>query len=97
MDLPIDYATSYFLSGLKLEIQLTIRMFMPKNVQHAIILSKIEEAKMLIHQKGKVLSKSFMNYSDHTSTSQFHANPSGHNFKPLLPLPTFPALPSNER
>ena len=51
VDLPEDYATSCFLSGLKPKIQLTLRMFMPKSVQHARILAKIEEAKMSVQSK----------------------------------------------
>ncbi|XP_071924436.1 uncharacterized protein [Coffea arabica] len=35
VDLPEDYATSCFISGLKTEIQLAVRMFMPKTLQHA--------------------------------------------------------------
>ena len=48
VDLPEDYATSCFVSGLKPEIQLTVRMFMPRNVQHARTLAKIEEAKVFV-------------------------------------------------
>nr|XP_027126014.1 uncharacterized protein LOC113742375 [Coffea arabica] len=102
VELPEDYATSCFMSGLKPEIQLSVRMFMPKNVQHPRTLAKIVEAKVLVQQKGKGLSKPFTSYPGHTSNSaSFHANPSGHKWKvdskPLLPLPTFPALPSNEK
>ena len=101
VDLPEDYATSCFLSGLKPEIQLTVRMFMPKNVQHARILAKIEEAKISVQSKGKVISKPFVNYSDRSNTLPFHVNVPSHKWKTdskaVLPLPTLPALPSNER
>ncbi|XP_071927614.1 uncharacterized protein [Coffea arabica] len=101
VDLPKDYATSCFLSGLKPEIQLILRMFMPKNVQHARILTKIEEAKMIVQSKEKVMSKSFLNYSDRTGTTQFRAHAPSHKWKTdskaVLPLPMFPALPNNER
>ena len=101
VDLPKDYATSCFLSGLKPEIQLILRMFMPKNVQHARILTKIEEAKMIVQSKEKVMSKSFLNYSDRTGTTQFRAHAPSHKWKTdskaVLPQPMFPALPNNER
>ena len=48
VDLPEDYATSCFLSGLKPEIQLIVRMFMPKNVAHVRALAKIEEARLIM-------------------------------------------------
>ena len=76
-------------------------MFIPKNMQHARVLPKIEEAKLLMHQKGIPLPKICMNYQGHTNTSQFHTGPSGSKWevdpKPLLPLLTFPGLPNNEK
>ena len=45
VDLPEDYATSCFISGLKPDIQLSVRMFMPKNIRHARILARMEETK----------------------------------------------------
>lgn len=56
-------------------------------------------------QKGKVLPKFSMNYQDHVNSTQSHSSASGTKWradpkpdsKPLLPLPIFPALPSNER
>ena len=59
VDLPEDYATSYFLSGLKTEIQLAVRMFMPKTLQHARTLAKPEEAKMLTQQRKGVIKTGF--------------------------------------
>ncbi|XP_071905722.1 uncharacterized protein [Coffea arabica] len=104
VDLPEDYATSCFISGLKPDIQLSVRMFMPKNICHARILARMEEAKGVTQQKGKMPPRFSMSYQDHASTSQGHASIPGNKWKadprPLLPspqVPTFPALPSNER
>ena len=48
-----DYVVNCFLSGLKEEIQLAVRMFMPKSLHHAQSLAIMEEAKPLCHHKGK--------------------------------------------
>mgnify|MGYP004712318473 CR=1 FL=1 len=53
LKLPKDYAINCFLSGLKEEIQLAVRMFMPKSLHHAQSLAIMKEAKPLYHQKGK--------------------------------------------
>ena len=45
VDLPESYAVSCFIRGLKEEIQLAVRMFTPRDLQHVVGLAKIEEAK----------------------------------------------------
>ena len=113
MDLPEDYATSCFLSGLKPEIELAIRMFMPKNVARARALAKIEEANLFIQQKAKFSTKvssnlldpanntHHVNNSSHHWRKNSHVRTSGHsgkkNIRPLLPTPSLPALPSTGR
>ena len=47
VDLPEQYAVSCFIRGLKEEIQLAKRMFVPRVLQHAVGLPKIEEARIL--------------------------------------------------
>lgn len=52
VDLPESYTVSYFLSGLKDEIQIAVKMFMPKTLSHAICLAKMEEKKLAASQKS---------------------------------------------
>lgn len=42
-----SYVVSYFLSGLKEEMQLSVKMFMPRTIQHAKTLARLEETKIL--------------------------------------------------
>ena len=46
VDLSEPYTVSCFIRGLKEEIQLAVRMFMPRDLQHAIGLAKIEKARI---------------------------------------------------
>ena len=52
VDLSEEYAVSCFLSGLKEDIQTGVRMFMPRTLQHAIGLAKLEESKITSNGKG---------------------------------------------
>nr|XP_027096102.1 uncharacterized protein LOC113716000 [Coffea arabica] len=80
LDLPEDYATSYFLSGLKPEIQLTVRMFMPKNVAH--VNDPITKRCQMSH---------YWKNNSHAGTSNHQWRK---NAWPLLPTSSVPALPS---
>ena len=59
VDLLEDYATSCFLSGLKAEIQLVVRMFMLRTLQFVRMLAKLEEAKILTQQKKGMIKTGF--------------------------------------
>ncbi|XP_071917161.1 uncharacterized protein [Coffea arabica] len=47
MDLSEEYAISCFLSTLRDDIQMAVRIFMPRTLQHAVGLAKLEESKIM--------------------------------------------------
>lgn len=105
--LPEDYATSCFLGGLRPEIQLAVRMFIPKTVAHASGLAKIEEARLSMQRNGKFSSRNVSSFLDTTSALSNHGrnnntlSTAGYQWKrdtrPLLPTPSLPALPHVEK
>ena len=52
-----EFFVDSFLSGLKDEIRLTIKMFNPKTLNHAYSLARLQEATLEFAKKGKFLSK----------------------------------------
>lgn len=63
VELPESYAISCFLSGLKEEIQLAVRMFMPKTLSHTYCLAKLEELKIQAAKKNRPSEgKSFQSF-----------------------------------
>lgn len=90
MELPEQYAVSCFIRGLKEEIQLAVRMFMPRDLQRAVGLAKIEEAKILSAWKqSKYLgpSKVPTSYSPNAVTSMNYSRQGSSNNTPILPKP----------
>lgn len=85
VELPESYAISCFLSGLKEEIQLAVRMFMPKTLSHTYCLAKLEELKIQAAKKNRPSVKPMGNPS---SPSQKW------NTSQAVPLLTHPGKPT---
>ncbi|XP_071913952.1 uncharacterized protein [Coffea arabica] len=88
--LPEQYAVSCFIRGLREEIQLSVRMFMPRDLQHAVGLAKIEEAKILNawkNNKHPGSSRMLTPYSPNVGPSNSFARQSNLNNTPILPKP----------
>ena len=90
VDLPEQYAVSCFIRGLKEEIQLAVRMFMPRDLQHAVRLPRIEEARIPnAWKQSKFSGPSRVNtsYSPNAGSSSNYPRQNSSNNAPLLLKP----------
>ncbi|XP_020105551.1 uncharacterized protein LOC109722075 [Ananas comosus] len=91
VELSEEYAVSCFLSGLKEEIQIPIRMFQPRTLQRALSLAKLQE--LAVDGQGKVYkggTRAGMN------TSSLLSTPKGFNNSSMSPAPRTPRNPNHQ-
>ena len=90
VDLPEQYIVSCFIRGLKEEIQLAKRMFVPHDLQHAVGLPKIEEARILNAWKQRKFSgpsQGNTSYAPNAGSSSNYPRQNSSNNAPLLLKP----------
>ena len=87
VELPEQYVVSCFIRGLKEEIQLAVRMFMPRDLQHAVGLVKIEAQILSAWKQSKHPGPSRVStsYSPNAGTSMNYSRQGSSNNTPILP------------
>ena len=99
VNLTEDYSLSCFISGLKDEIKIPVRMFGPKNLQQAYALARLQDSYISATEPQKTYSNRFQPTQTiptsnlNTTTTKAFTLPSSK--PPLLPTPNHSLRPNN--